>query len=76
MDYIYPVIKDIFEEIYSLIILRKDFHLIINNNSLDRGGKGVFFEKIVIHLLTPGESIIIIISLILLINLELKIFIK
>ena len=54
LEYIYPVIKDIIEEIYSFIILRKDFSSIINEN-MDGGGKGIFFEKLVIHYFTPGE---------------------
>ena len=54
LEYIYPVIQDIIEEIYSFIILRKDFSSIINEN-MDGGCKGIFFEKLVIHYFTPGE---------------------
>lgn len=55
IDYRFPVIKDIIEDIYSSIILRKDLSTILNNNILDGGSKGTLFEKIVIHNLTPGE---------------------
>ena len=54
LEYIYPVIQDIIEEICSFIILRKDFSSIINEN-MDNGGKGIFFEKLVIHYFTPGD---------------------
>ena len=55
LDYLYPVIKQIFDEIYSSIIFRKDFNAIIKNTSLDGGGKGDLFEKLVIQQMTPGE---------------------
>ena len=55
LNYRFGVIKDIIEEIYSFIILRKDFSHILSNEFLDGGGKGIFFEKIVIHHFTPGE---------------------
>ena len=54
LEYIYPVIQDIIEEIYSFIILTKDFSFIINEN-VDGGSKVLFFEKLVIHYFTPGE---------------------
>ena len=54
LEYIYPVIQDIIEEIYSFIILRKDFSSIINKK-MDGGGKGIFFEKLVAHYFTPGD---------------------
>ena len=55
LNYAYPVIKDIFEEIYSDIILSKTFDNILNNNVLDGGSKGDLFEKMVIKNFTPGQ---------------------
>ena len=56
MDYRFPLIKDIIENIYDIIVLKKDFRNILKNTSLDGGGKGIFFEKIVIHQLNPENN--------------------
>ena len=55
IDYLYPVIQDIFEEVYSFIILRKDFNNIFNGSISEGGSRGTFFEKLVIHNFNPGE---------------------
>ena len=55
INYSAPVVQDIFEEIYSLILLRKDFNNIFNRIISGGGARGIFFEKIVIHNFTPGE---------------------
>ena len=56
LDYRFPLIKDIIENIYDIIVLKKDFRNILKNTSLDGGGKGIFFEKIVIHQLNPENN--------------------
>ena len=53
--YLYPIIREIFEEIYSVILLRKDFNNIFNSIILEGGSRGTFLEKIIIHNFTSGE---------------------
>ena len=55
LEYAYPMIEEIFSEIYSDIILCKTFNNILNSNILDGGSKGDLFEKMVIKNFTPGE---------------------
>ena len=55
INYLYPVIQDIFEEVLSFIILRKDFNNIFNGSISEGGSRGIFFEKLVIHNFNPEE---------------------
>ena len=54
INYMYPLINEIFDEIYNDIVLTKNINSIIFN-IFEGGAKGELFEKIVIKNFTPSE---------------------
>ena len=55
LNYRFPIINDIFDEIYSDIVFKTNINNILFNKILECGSKGDLFEKIVIKNFTPGE---------------------
>ena len=55
IKYRYPLIQEIFEDIYSDIVLTKIFNQDFYNHILEGGAKGELFEKMVIKKFTPGD---------------------
>ena len=56
INYRFPMVNDIFDEIYSQIILTRNINSILFNKIFEGGAKGELFEKIVIQNFTPNEG--------------------
>ena len=56
IKYRYELINNIFDELYSEIVLSSNINQILFNNVFDGGAKGQLFEKLVIQKFSPSEK--------------------
>ena len=56
IKYRYALINEIFDELYSEIVLSSNINQILFNNVFDGGAKGQLFEKLVIQNFSPSEK--------------------